>query len=194
MLDNTEENAFRDPSISDLAALATCMPDFVVDPHVESRDDMNDDDGTDEAEEAFDFKLFNKTDKVSLAPEQTIQYATPVRPMSYYQHTPTESHLERIQASVMETSDLSAPFHTFRPSNRLLFVPYEPPITTSKRWRPSKARRLKFKALKEEEQRRLASQRKMSRGRGTRGRGTSRIPANRGARPGGYPRKGGPPA
>lgn len=232
-----EDIQFVAPSAAELEAFANAMPAFSFSDSADSAPataaTQIAEDVEDNPDEAFEFKLFKSAvpEKVSLQVKAEPSYPAPVRPQSYYFHQPTNHDRSQIQQSaidgetVMKLSQIPCPWNT-RPkrlsrytkdgllikhdADSAAILKQSAETRKTSRWRPSKARRDKFKQLAQAEAERAARLAKLRAGRGGSvrgGRGSARggINGNRPRDtiakkdtekkppPKGYPRKGGPP-
>lgn len=208
-----EEEAYHEPDASQLEALANFMPDFEVVEHAESEDELNADgsDGDKAHQEAdaealvenaqeFTYRLFSNVSTTKLEASRAdsatdldehgdVRYihVEQKRPMSYYFQ---ESRLEELRhcVSVIDGETVLRLSHQPWPGcaapDRVLHLRQPDTVSkTKKRWRPSKARRDRFKILKvqeEQKERQRAASRAGQRGRGGRGHGSSRGGRSRG--------------
>lgn len=229
-MEEVDDVQFNEPSEADLAALATFMPSFSFD---EEAIELNTEETTAPPEvsaepaaeeEEFEFKLFSTgtTERVTIHEPEQESYEVPVRPMSYYFHTASPETLAQIAHSAIDADEIMrwsrVPCTWNARPHRVTVVKSQEDKETDekkkqKRWRPSKARRDKFKVLKKAEAERDARRAALraqtfrsgmrggGRGRGRGGASTApartptsnKAPATGKPATGGYPRKGAPP-
>ncbi|ORY85514.1 hypothetical protein BCR37DRAFT_391289 [Protomyces lactucae-debilis] len=207
MAGEMDEDGYVEPDQAQLAALASFMPDFEVVEHatgdsassVASADaasvaeDVEPEFKAEEGEE-FTYRLFSNvsTTKLNTAQEEQrddvdehgdIRYIHVEQKRSFdYYYQP--SRLEALQScttvidgdTVLKLSQ--QPWPGCAATDRVMHIKLDLSDKGKKRWRPSKARRDRFKLIKEQEaqkERQRAASRAGQRGRGGRGGGMSRT-------------------
>lgn len=219
MITDGGDDVSERPTAKELEAFANAMPAFTFTETV--KDNTTEPELTADPEETFDFKLFSNAafEKVSLHVAEEITYPLPVRPHEYYFHETSSVQKLQLEQSAMdatkilELSKIPCPWNA-RPKRLKryttggLLIKHDAPeqatpmLKKKGRWRPSKARREKFKEFKRMEEERIARVAGFKTGRGgSSARGSVRTPRKPTEKREntkkpvvkGYPRKGGPP-
>lgn len=209
------DEAFQEPSAADLAALAKFMPTFDATQAVEktTKDTSNtpDIEAPTRSDDEFEFRLFDKSERVRIEEPVEVVYESPKRPQSYYQQMPDSERTRRIRDSVIDGDKVRADSMISWPGcfksrrSTLIKIEDSKDKKPKRRWRPSKQRRDTFKKLKaiEEQKKRQRIASRLGRGSAQKDRGlhkkniplkTSSKTSNKlQVKSGGYPRKSGPP-